>query len=402
MITAEEIRKKALAHWKSRRFFKAEMAGEPFFPLTVPFRKPGGRKLLEDYDLVKKWLQELKKGSRAAIGHGYEIIYTTVNHRQLGPQELPERIIIADRDNFLRLIGKERQYRQFQEDLRLVRNRQPRLLPFFTRQPGRLLTYGGSWQQLLAVCDYFCENPRPGRYLRELEITGVDSKFLEQHKKIVSQLLDQLLPDTAIDADVTGLAHHGFERRYYLKYDEPLIRCRLLDPELYPLPGVDDLSLPASRFCQLSLPCDRVFITENKINGLSFPACPGSIVVFGLGYGIRQLAEAAWLREKEIWYWGDLDTHGFAILARLRALFPQTRSFLMDRTCLESHKPLWGREEDHQRCLDELVALHDEERALYNDLRTNYYGTNIRLEQERINFAMVREKVAAIQRNKRE
>ena len=396
MITADEIRRKALSHWRSRRFFKAEMAGEPFFPLTIPFRKPAGRRLLEDFATVKRWLRELKQGSRAIKGFGYDIVFTTINHRQLGPQEVPERIVIADRHNFLRLIDKERPYQQFQDDLALVRDRQPQLMPFFSRQPGELLKYGGKWDRLLAICAYFRRHPRPGLYLRELEIRGVDTKFLERHKKIVSQLLDELLPDTAIDRNVSGLARHGFERRYYLKYDEPLIRCRLLDARLYPLAGLDDLSLPLSRFCRLDLPCERVFITENKINGLSFPACPGSLVIFGLGYGVRQLVNARWLRQKEIWYWGDLDTHGFAILARLRAILPQTRSFLMDRACLEEHKPLWGREEESQRCLDELSGLDGEEQALYNDLRADHYGANVRLEQERLPFALVRQRVADI------
>ena len=392
MITPEEIRRKLLAHWSSRRFFKAEMAGEPFFPVTVPFRKPGGRELLENFNGVRKWLRELKKGSILAKGYGYAIVFTTINHRHLGPQEMPERIIVADRDNFLRLIGKERQYRRFQDDLQLVRDNQPQLIPFFTRQPGKLLKYGGYWKQLLAVCEYFNHNPRPGLYLRELDIEGVDTRFLEQHKKIVSELLDQLLPHSSVDFRVTGLAHHGFERRYHLKYDEPLIRFRILDPALCLLPGMDDLSLPVSRFCQLSLECDRVFITENKINGLSFPPCPGSLVIFGLGYGIQQLEEASWLQNREIRYWGDIDTHGFAILSRLRGIFPHCRSFLMDETTLLKYKPLWGREEENKRCLNELPHLTPEEQALYNELRGNGYGSNIRLEQERIRFADVLEK----------
>ena len=389
MITSEEIRRKLLAHWSSRRFFKAEMAGEPFFPLKVPFRKPGGRELLENFDGVRKWLRELKKGSRPAQGYGYEIAFTTINHRSLGPQELPDCIIVPGRDDYLRLIGKERQYQQFQDDLQLVRDRQPQLMPFFTGQPGKLLKYGGCWPQLLAVCDYFSNNPQPGLYLRELDIKGVDSKFLEQHRKIVSELLDQLLPHSAVDCSVTGLAHHGFERRYHLKYDEPLIRFRILDPTLCPLTAMDDLSLPVSRFRCLSLKCRRVFITENKINGLSFPPCPGSLVIFGLGYGIQQLEGASWLQNTDIRYWGDIDSHGFAILSRLRGIFPRSRSFLMDVTTLLKHKPLWGREEEGQRCLDELSHLTPEEQALYNDLRTNRYGTNIRLEQERIRFADV-------------
>ncbi len=34
------------------------------------------------------------------------------------------------------------------------------------------------------------------------------------------------------------------------------------------------------------------------------------------------LAEASWLKERDLFYWGDIDTHGFAILDQLRGHFP--------------------------------------------------------------------------------
>ena len=45
-------------------------------------------------------------------------------------------------------------------------------------------------------------------------------------------LLARVLPAAAIDETVTGLTGSGFERRYGLRYDQPLIRFRLLDPAL--------------------------------------------------------------------------------------------------------------------------------------------------------------------------
>ena len=77
-----------------------------------------------------------------------------------------------------------------------------------------------------------------------------------------------------------------------------------------------------------------VFVTENDINGLAFPIVDNSIVIFGRGYGFEHLQNAHWLRNKEIAYWGDIDTHGFAILSQFRKLFPAVRSFLMDRDAL--------------------------------------------------------------------
>jgi hypothetical protein len=98
--------------------------------------------------------------------------------------------------------------------------------------------------------------------------------------------------------------------------------------------GLSDIAVPDADFASLMLPAPRIFITENEINGLAFPDLPDSIVVFGLGYALDRLAAASWMADRAIHYWGDIDTHGFAMLDRLRAYFPRTRSLLMtNRRC---------------------------------------------------------------------
>ena len=42
--------------------------------------------------------------------------------------------------------------------------------------------------------------------------------------------------------------------------------------------------------------------------------------------------------QREIAYWGDLDTHGFAILSRLHEPVPTVRSMLMDRSTSRAHR----------------------------------------------------------------
>jgi hypothetical protein len=83
-------------------------------------------------------------------------------------------------------------------------------------------------------------------------------------------------------------------------------------------------------------------------------------------------------------YWGDIDTHGFAILNQFRKYFPGTESLLMDRDTLVAHKKLWVKEST-QIC-SELAYLSNEEQELYSDLKNNSNGTGIRLEQESIDY----------------
>src|SRR5690606_13300583 len=124
--------------------------------------------------------------------------------------------------------------------------------------------------------------------------------------------------------------------------------------------------------------------TENRINGLAFPDVPRSLVVFGLGYGLDRLADIDWLHHVDVWYWGDIDTHGFGILNRLRAGLPHARSFLMDRETLEAHRDLWVTEPADKRYDGEPTRLTEDEYALFSDLRHDRLGERVRLEQERI------------------
>lgn len=108
---------------------------------------------------------------------------------------------------------------------------------------------------------------------------------------------------------------------------------------------------------------------------------------FGFGYGVERLAGIDWLRLQPLHYWGDIDTHGFAILDGLRADLPHVESFLMDRETLMGHRRLWTRE--HDPYSGGLPRLNGPEQSLYDDLRYDRFGEHIRLEQERIPFQWV-------------
>jgi hypothetical protein len=194
----------------------------------------------------------------------------------------------------------------------------------------------------------------------------------------------------------TGVS--GFERRYGFRTKAPRVRFRLLDPALSvfaanvirdahvtagdDLQAEEDVMVPLGLFTALKLPVTRVFIIENEIDFLAFPRIGHGMAVFGAGYGVESLAAAAWLTSIEVYYWGDIDTHGFVILDALRATLPGTRSLLMDRATLLAHRAAWGQEQ--KPAAHDLPHLHSGEASLYDDLRTGQLGERVRLEQERI------------------
>jgi hypothetical protein len=111
----------------------------------------------------------------------------------------------------------------------------------------------------------------------------------------------------------------------------------------------------------------------------------------GIGYGVDMLPDIPWLGEKDIIYWGDIDTHGFAILSQIRGYFPNVRSILMNRKILLDHKALWGAEDPAKRYAGDLSHLTPEEYDLFVGLKQNTLGPHLRLEQERVRFSAFKE-----------
>lgn len=388
---AEDIQAWLQRRWDGGEILAARVTGEDPYPLVLRLRRPKAADVAHRFGEVMDWVRDLQAASRTALGHGYELHFETRRNRIQGEHRLPVTAVIPGEADALRLLRRGAEAERFQRAADATLARFPELRSWIARRPLQLLEQADAWERILAVLDWFQRHPRPGLYLRQLEIPGVDSKFIEQRRGLLTELLDAVLPEAAVDQQASGV--RAFARRYGLRTDSRLIRFRLLDPDLY-VAGLSDLSVLPQEFARLRLPVERVFVTENRINGLAFPPCPRSMVIFGLGYGLDTLAEVDWLHGPELHYWGDIDTHGFGILNRFRSAFPAARSMLMDRATLLDHRQLWGQEEADKRYRGAPTRLTAEERALFEDLAWDRLGERVRLEQERVSFGALRAALA--------
>lgn len=379
--TAVELKAQLCRLWERGELLRSMADGETNFPLRLALKGPNSAELAERFDSVRGWIAALAALSQVRIE------WREVNHRILGSQRVPQSVWVDTLDDALAMIGKRAAAARFNELLTLTGSRHPTLLAWLGKRPLLAIELAEDWERLLAVVDWLQQHPRPGSFLRQVDIPGVHSKFIEAHRGVLAELLDLALPPQAIEANQTGTSQ--FAARYGF-LDKPVrIRFRVLDGRLPFLPGsnLPDITLDADSFARLAAPIRRVFITENEINFLAFPPAAAAIVVFGSGYGWDALGRAEWLRHCVIHYWGDIDTHGFAILDRLRNRFEHAASFLMDRATLMAHQALWGEEGD--QVAHDLPRLTAEERLLFDDLRDNRIRKNLRLEQERVGFRWV-------------
>ncbi|MEZ5738022.1 MAG: DUF3322 domain-containing protein [Burkholderiaceae bacterium] len=387
--TPKELKAQLSRLWDKGELLRDVVAGHDRFPLRLTIRGPGSAEITERFDAVRAWAADL------ADARHLRLDWQQVRHRVQGMQQLPAAAWIDSVDDALAWLGRHPEARRFTALVQATRAQCPPLLRWLEKRPLQALALEADWSALLAVVQWVQAHPRPGIYLRQVDLPGVHSKFIESHRAVLAEWLDLAVPADGIDATKSGAAR--FAARYGFLDKPARIRFRVLDPAIEVIAGTHcpDITLDAASFSRLIIDVRRVLITENETNFLALPPAAATIGIFGSGYGWDALAGARWLERCAIHYWGDIDTHGFAILDQLRRFFPQAASLLMDRATLDAHSAFWGREDKPQR--GELSRLTPQELALYNDLRDNRIREGLRLEQEHLGFGWVREHIGRLQ-----
>ena len=366
MISPNEIRTKAEKRYNE--YLQSVAKGLPFTEIVIT----GNKKPSNNFSDFDQELTKLIENSKEKKGYGYTVKYQTIRKKNLGTQDIPTEISFESETDFLRYLNKEKEVKKFREDCSLILSHFPELSEWITKFPQKIINKQTHWNDLLKVCNYFKSSPCPSLYIRELPIQ-VHTKFIENNKFIIRELLDILINE------YLNQEEKEFEKRFNLKYAEPLIRFRILDKNISEsyFSGIDDLCIPVSQFQQLKLPLKRVYAVENKMNVLTFPLIEQTIVLFGCGYGIERLQNVAWFYNLDLFYWGDIDVQGFEILSQFRGYFPHAKSVLMDKKTFERY---FENETGTPSKILTTLNLTEEEQKLYNMLKSN----NCRLEQEKI------------------
>lgn len=375
----ESIQEQALKIFNRHEILKNDIEGRGLFPLTISLKRISGRELISDFGHYRGQFTQLHE---FCLKHRLDLKYDSVKNRQIGTQRVPTEVVFPNQDIFLSFLGKHEQYKHWIQTASLVVGRIPVLKGLILKSPQKITDHARAWPALLDVLETLGQGLRSQHHVRLLEIPGVDTKFIEGHKRVLldaalwieAQGCEEILPRISVE---------DFENYFGFSKEAPRLRFRILDGQMDSLfGGLRDIEAPSAQISELNLSCERVFVVENKVPGLFFPDIKDSLVFFELGYKANILKDISWLKNKKIIYWGDVDTHGFAILSQLRRHLPQVESILMNTDTFLNHSTLWSLE--GQPYLGECENLTLDERTVFEGLRTGKWGHNLRLEQERI------------------
>ena len=210
--TPDDLEAQVRRLWDRGRLLVSEVDGGSPFPLPLRLGRPDSGAMSERFDDVRRWIRALDEASKLRRGFGYEIEWTDIDHRQLGRNRVPAAVVVPTREDALRLVGKQRQAERFEKLAAATLDQCPELRGWIAKKPLVVLEHADDWPKIVAVIVWFREHPRPGIYLRQLDITGVDTKFIESHRGLLTDLLDVALPPESVDT-TAGRPFEALRRR---------------------------------------------------------------------------------------------------------------------------------------------------------------------------------------------
>ena len=374
--TPASIRSRLRRRWDTGIWLTEQARDLAFAPIDLPIRGPTASELGARYAEVAAWTREWMN-----LAGPFTVSTKVVGARRTGANEIPDRIRIETFDDLAAFLDMSDQARRHCELVELAKTVAPQLHSWVADKPMRALDHEAEFDRLLGCVRWVADNADRDRYLRQVDVPGVDTKFVETHRGILTELVDLVI-------EPANRASRDFAARYGFRDKPARVRIRILDPASSRLPpGITDVELRIDELASDLFDVERVFVVENEVTCLAFPPVARSLLIFGGGYAVSRVAGLPALQEVRLYYWGDIDTHGFRILELLRASFPHAQSMLMDRATLLAHEAHWDREPAPVNV--HLPHLTAGEAALYRDLVEDTFGPSVRLEQERIGYRLI-------------
>lgn len=370
--TQRDIETKVKRRWDDGTLLGAQADGV-LEPIIVPIRGPRPSEIGDDLTAVRGWISDLESGSNN--GRRYTLTWQTVGGRHIGRNQIPTHAVISTLEQVWTLLGVSPLARKFGKILDLTAAI-PAVRTWVLAHPHRALALHDVMPTLISAYTWLDTHRDSDVYLRTINAPGVDTKFAERHRAVLAAMLG------------TPSSSSGFLEALGLRNKPEFVRLRPA-PSLGLPAALTELAIRAEELVELPITPRRALVIENEITYLSVDIPDDGIVLWGKGFDVDRIGRLPWLVDTPVTYWGDIDTHGFAILDRLRAWLPHTRSVLMDRETLTTHRDRWVIED--RPTTSSLKRLTPEEQDLYADLVSDHLGDKVRLEQERIDWSWVEE-----------
>lgn len=391
MRSVEEARTLAAKHLSRhlQRYLVGELTGETV-TFDVPLKPPTLSEARDDFSAVGRWVASWNDAVAKA---GWQVEYVSKRWAGVGEQEVPQRASLRGARQVVAVSGSGELWARavgFYEacgaEFSLVCGALRRAGDEVARAEREalagLVTWAAKssavedtshWRRALLVAAWVVRNPDSGARLRSVPVAGIDTKWLEHHMGVVQRIVGVWRDLLGVPGGTDLGLHPKGEATFTVVWADPALR-----------PGnMRVATVPLSELSKVGDGCRALWVFENLESVRAVPELPGVVVIHGGGKRGPALAQVPWIAARQITYWGDVDTHGFEILANMRRAGLVVESVMMDTETLDAHREFCGAEPSPSQAVAREFLTAAEVAALE---ALSADGGHVRLEQERINW----------------
>lgn len=347
----------------------------------------GGKKRPETTRKLAEDIAEFQAfEKRAGKSKGWSIKWEEWNSKKLGKQKWPASISIETEDDYLYLIKKGEEVNQFKRQFSELVEWRKEIRSFFLVRTNAVLDYQPIWKEICIVVDYLIQNDVQDYYIRSLPLP-MHTKFIENNKAFILSLLKHFSPERYPEETIR------FETALGLKEKQHVYTMRWLDDNLAAkyMHGHEVFGLSTVGLKTVDWKIEELWLVENETNLYLLPKRMGALVLFSKGHAVTQLFNIPLFARTKLFYWGDLDEHGFIMLNTFRRNYNHAKGIFMDQNTVEYHRSeiLTQPEKYKIRSLEYLSI--DENEAFQTLL-----SINGRIEQEKLNQRFIFRKLTEL------
>ena len=371
MKSPTELRHKLARQWHNANLRESRLLQTSHWPLSLNIGKPSPQLVVENPAALREHICQWQ-----TIDVG-EVHWKTQNYRDTSaPLSIPERWILHSPSDWIGACENESLHQEFSHFASIVEASDPIFHQIILRQ--RSLAMARDAEQIILASQVALKlspGMAAGKPLRALSIAGCDSKFFERNRALLILMLSVRFGEAVRDQGLDAFLGAAEDKEHWLLLAS-------LQDKLLPF---QQMRVRAGELMTRPLPASLIVVVENEKCLHQLPPLPDTIAILGAGLNLSWL-KADWLQQKQVLYWGDIDTWGFSMLATARRHLPQIIPVLMTQAVFDQYA-------EHSAVIETTSAgdeppdgLSKNESQLYNHLLRQEKG---RLEQEFIPESLV-------------
>ncbi len=337
------------------------------WPLEMPIKLPSPRSIESDISSVKVYLDSWRDVRDSGVG---KIVWKEKNYKALGrAQSFPVAWQLENINDWINACNSQEVEGEFIHLEQIIEQIDPCFYSTVIRYKSVILKKSVE-EVVLAANVALALEPgyAEGKPLRALSVEGCDSKFFERNEWLLKQFLSVRFGDTVLDLGLEKFLDASKDGEHWLLVIP-------LGPGLLPF---KQQKVRTIDLIETPLAACNILIVENFECVFQLPALPDTIVILGAGKDLSWLA-ATWLKEKNVAYWGDLDTWGLDMLSTVRKHLPQLTPLMMEQSIFDLYATGKAVVEPTRATEKPPAGLTESEVELYRYLYSQEKG---RLEQE--------------------